>query len=100
MAQVVEAHMPNASAFEVLLESLQHRPSRQRPAGARVAKDQIVIRLEDRPLEAAVEFAGNPRNAADAAGTPKATGNAPIPPADSTVAVGGHAVPTRAETRP
>ena len=39
-------------------------------------------------------------NAADAAGTPKATGNAPIPPADSTVAVGGHAVPTRAETRP
>jgi hypothetical protein len=60
MAQVVEAHLPNAGAVEVLLESLQRRPSRQRPAGARVAKDQIVILLEDRPLEVAVEFAGNP----------------------------------------
>ena len=41
-------------------------------------------------LSAEATIPGN----ADAAGTPKAIGNAPIPAADSTVAVGGHAVPT------
>ncbi len=54
IAKVVKAHRPNLGAIERLLEALAHARCDEWPAGVRVAKDEVLVVLEDGCFEVAL----------------------------------------------